>query len=308
MTTLFDFQSRVRTDTSRALILDFSQRSLCGFGRDWRAGRRLCHPPEGRSQPVPDRSERTGPERAQGHPRGEILPLCRFGDCGGASDQGIADPLIRSEHLIIYHGAWFSSCSPLFWCFRLPPFAGITDDVARRWRANNFSAAEAELQSYRGQQGVTPDYVEALSWMARASLQSQPTGSRRDLCPPDRESVTAIADQARPGRRTAPADCSGSRSRSPGPGAGCPGRTGPGGRAAPSQPGDLPEYFHPARLQKNLNLLALVGQPAPAAKDRAIPGPQAGDPGRAQAVRPCCSSSGRTGARTARRKGRSLPA
>ena len=36
----------------------------------------------------------------------------------------------------------------------------------------NVSAAEADLHTYRGQQGVTPDYVEALSWMARASLAS----------------------------------------------------------------------------------------------------------------------------------------
>jgi thiol-disulfide isomerase/thioredoxin len=49
-------------------------------------------------------------------------------------------------------------------------FAGITDDVREALARNNASAAEAELQSYRSRQGVTPDYVEALSWMARASL------------------------------------------------------------------------------------------------------------------------------------------
>ena len=51
-------------------------------------------------------------------------------------------------------------------------FAGISDDVRAALARNNFSAAETELQSYHGQQGTTPDYVEALSWMARASLQS----------------------------------------------------------------------------------------------------------------------------------------
>ena len=44
---------------------------------------------------------------------------------------------------------------------------------AKPWRPNNASAAETELQSYRTRQGVTPDYVEALSWMARASLASK---------------------------------------------------------------------------------------------------------------------------------------
>jgi thiol-disulfide isomerase/thioredoxin len=51
-------------------------------------------------------------------------------------------------------------------------FAGITDDVRELLAQNNFTAADARLQSYRSQQGVTPDYVEALSWMARASLLS----------------------------------------------------------------------------------------------------------------------------------------
>src|ERR1700726_3369869 len=50
--------------------------------------------------------------------------------------------------------------------------AGITDDVREARARNNVSAAESELQSYRSRQGVTPDYVEALSWMARVSLLS----------------------------------------------------------------------------------------------------------------------------------------
>src|SRR6266849_732647 len=49
-------------------------------------------------------------------------------------------------------------------------FAGITDDVREALARNNFAAADAQLQSYRSRHGVTPDYTEALSWMARASL------------------------------------------------------------------------------------------------------------------------------------------
>ena len=52
-------------------------------------------------------------------------------------------------------------------------FAGITDDVREALYRNNVSAAESELQSYRARQGVTPDYLEALSWMARANLASR---------------------------------------------------------------------------------------------------------------------------------------
>jgi thiol-disulfide isomerase/thioredoxin len=49
-------------------------------------------------------------------------------------------------------------------------FADVTTQVRTLLESNNFAAAEASLQSYRIQQGLTPDYLEALSWMARASL------------------------------------------------------------------------------------------------------------------------------------------
>ena len=52
-------------------------------------------------------------------------------------------------------------------------FAGVTDDVRDRLARNDFAAAEAQLQSYRARQGVTPDYLEALSGMARAHLAAQ---------------------------------------------------------------------------------------------------------------------------------------
>jgi thiol-disulfide isomerase/thioredoxin len=51
-------------------------------------------------------------------------------------------------------------------------FADVTSQVRTLLEANNFAAAEASLQSYRSQQGVTPDYLEALSWMARATLRA----------------------------------------------------------------------------------------------------------------------------------------
>ena len=42
-------------------------------------------------------------------------------------------------------------------------WAGIVDDVRIALDQNNFSAAEAALNSYRGQQGVSPEYLEAYS-------------------------------------------------------------------------------------------------------------------------------------------------
>ena len=52
-------------------------------------------------------------------------------------------------------------------------WAGIVDDVLSALSQNNFSAAEAELNSYRSQRGVTPEYLEAYSWMARVALDQR---------------------------------------------------------------------------------------------------------------------------------------
>ncbi|HTW58092.1 MAG TPA: tetratricopeptide repeat protein [Terriglobales bacterium] len=49
-------------------------------------------------------------------------------------------------------------------------WAGIVDDVRISLAQGNFSAAESELNSYRSGQGVTPEYLDAYSWLARAAL------------------------------------------------------------------------------------------------------------------------------------------
>lgn len=49
--------------------------------------------------------------------------------------------------------------------------AGIVDDVRIAAAQNNFSAAEAELNSYRSQQGVNSEYLEAYSWLARGAFE-----------------------------------------------------------------------------------------------------------------------------------------
>jgi thiol-disulfide isomerase/thioredoxin len=51
--------------------------------------------------------------------------------------------------------------------------AEIIDDVRSALAQNNFSAAESKLNSYREQRGVTPEYVEAYSWMARAAFDAR---------------------------------------------------------------------------------------------------------------------------------------
>jgi thiol-disulfide isomerase/thioredoxin len=57
--------------------------------------------------------------------------------------------------------------------FTTAAWAGIVDDVRIALSQNNFSAAESALNSYRGQQGVTAEYLEAFSWMGRAALDQR---------------------------------------------------------------------------------------------------------------------------------------
>ena len=52
-------------------------------------------------------------------------------------------------------------------------FAGIIEDVQQSLAQSNFTAAESELKSYKAQMGVTPEYLEAVSWMGRAALKMQ---------------------------------------------------------------------------------------------------------------------------------------
>jgi thiol-disulfide isomerase/thioredoxin len=51
--------------------------------------------------------------------------------------------------------------------------AGIVEDVRGALARNSFSAAESELKAYQSQDGVTPEYIEAYSWMARAALNAR---------------------------------------------------------------------------------------------------------------------------------------
>jgi thiol-disulfide isomerase/thioredoxin len=52
-------------------------------------------------------------------------------------------------------------------------WAGIVEDVRGALAQNSFQTADSELKAYQAQNGVTPEYVEAYSWMARAALSAR---------------------------------------------------------------------------------------------------------------------------------------
>jgi thiol-disulfide isomerase/thioredoxin len=63
------------------------------------------------------------------------------------------------------------------WVTSTPLVAQAGDDIIGDVRAqlaqNGFSAAESQLCTYKAQHGVTPEYLEALSWMARGAAATK---------------------------------------------------------------------------------------------------------------------------------------
>jgi thiol-disulfide isomerase/thioredoxin len=51
-------------------------------------------------------------------------------------------------------------------------FASIVEDVRGATVQNDFTRAKAVLETYHAQHGVTPEYLEAMSWMARGALST----------------------------------------------------------------------------------------------------------------------------------------
>src|SRR5260370_42468019 len=52
-------------------------------------------------------------------------------------------------------------------------WANIVADVRALIDHNNFTLADAMLQKYRTEHGVTPEMLEALSWLGRGSLAAK---------------------------------------------------------------------------------------------------------------------------------------
>ena len=160
----------------------------------------------------------------------------------------------------------------LLWVAPISAQADLIGDVRAQLAQNSFSAAESELRTYKAQHGVTPEYLEALSWMARGAASMKQwdqaaayasetrrlseqqltlSTTKRKL---DAEphlpialgaayevlaQVLAEKDMAEKGQPTQAVSLL---------------------RSALARYGNTSIR---ARLQKNLNLLALVGQPAP---------------------------------------------
>lgn len=145
-------------------------------------------------------------------------------------------------------------------------WAGIVDDVRLALAQNNFSAAESALDSYRSQQGINSEYLEAYSWLGRAALDQRRYDQAAAYA---KQTKAMVLEQIK--QRSLDAD------------AHLPIALGAALEvqsqvlAARGQRTQAVEVLQAAlrtygntsihgRLQKNLNLLALQGKPAPALK------------------------------------------
>jgi thiol-disulfide isomerase/thioredoxin len=71
-----------------------------------------------------------------------------------------------------HHGSMLYKALLILFAFSATTWAGVVEDVRLSLAQNNLPAAESELNSYRSARGVTPEYLEAYSWMARAALDA----------------------------------------------------------------------------------------------------------------------------------------
>jgi thiol-disulfide isomerase/thioredoxin len=144
-------------------------------------------------------------------------------------------------------------------------FAGadLVGDVRAELAQNSFSAAKSELQTYKTERGVTPEYLEALSWMARAEAEAK----QWDQAEADASQTRSLSQQQL-AKRQLDAEphlpiALGAAYEILAEQMAEKGRRAQAVRLLRSALARYGNTSIRARLQKNLNLLTLVGQPAP---------------------------------------------
>jgi thiol-disulfide isomerase/thioredoxin len=141
----------------------------------------------------------------------------------------------------------------------------LVEDVRTQLAQNSFSTAESELRTYRAQHGVTPDYLEALSWMARGAVATKRWDQAAAYATETRhlsEQQLATTKHKLDAEPHLPIALGAAYEVL----AQALAEKGQHAQAVSLLRSALTRYGNTsirARLQKNLNLLALVGQPAP---------------------------------------------
>ena len=217
--------------------------------------------------------------RAKAHAAAELRLVSgyRFSDTKSSSKSdaplgaGCARPAFATFQYLIHHqvmrirmGKWSLVFAGIcFWVAPLGAQVDLVGDVRAQLAQNSFPAAESELKNYKSQHGVTPEYLEALSWMARAAASTKQwdqaaayASETRRLCEQQLTKRKLDSDPHLPIALGAAYEVLSQEMAEKGQHA----------QAVNLVRSALARYGNTsirARLQKNLNLLALVGQPAP---------------------------------------------
>ena len=141
--------------------------------------------------------------------------------------------------------------------------AGIVEDVRDALAQNNFAVAESEIRSYKSQHGATPELAEALSWMARAALDLQQLGTADQYA---KETRTLVGEQLKTRRLDSEPHLPLALGAAIEVQAQVLAAQGKRPQALSLLQTTMRTYGTSsikARLQKNLNLLSLVGRTAP---------------------------------------------
>ncbi len=172
-------------------------------------------------------------------------------------------------------GKWGLSVAAL--CLAVAPLGAQGDlisDIQFQLSRGNFPGADAELRSYKGQQGATPEYLEALSWMARAAAST----NREDQAAAYARETRTLAEQQLAKRKL---DAEPHLPMALGAAYEVLAQTmaekGQQTQAVALLRAALARYQTTSiapRLQKNLNLLSLVGHPAPPLQEAEYLGPK----------------------------------
>lgn len=151
----------------------------------------------------------------------------------------------------------------LLWANLLCAQSDLIGDVRIQLSRNAFAAADAELAAYKGRQGVTPEYLEALSWMARGAAATRQWDKALSYAKETRslseQQLTKRKLDAEPHLPTALGAAYEVLAQAMT-------EKGQHAQAVSLLRAVVVRYRDTsirARLQKNLNVLALVGQPAP---------------------------------------------
>lgn len=147
-------------------------------------------------------------------------------------------------------------------------YAGIVEDVRGAEGLNNYAMGDALLARYRAQYGVTPEFLEALSWMGRGELAAHQLDKAETYA---RQTETLAQQQLK--KRPLDAEphlplALGAAIEVQGLALGARGERG---EAIEYLQKELTLYRNTSirtRIQKNLNVLGLEGKPAPPLEQR----------------------------------------